>query len=442
MEQAVLGSVLVENRAMHAAMTTLKGVEFYRGAHAAIWKCMVRLWSRGEAIDLLTLQQELKRREQLDDVGGAPYLVGLLDAVGSAANVGWYAAQVAEAWRRRMLLRHAGLTEQLAHDDAKEMPEVLKGVQDSLDEACSGSARVQEAPTVTQTAERIIAERGTSPRIELGTSISSLDRWTLGLHRSEFLVLGGPTGGGKSCLALQIARRVAERDGGVLFFSLEMSPAQIHERLLSAVAQVDLHRIRARTIEQCEADALQEASERMDRIPLRFCYDRDVSVPSVRAHSRMTKTAPTLVVVDYLHLLVQDEEQYIAELGRITRDLKLLALEMDVAVMALAQYNRAFDYQRGTEAPAAHNFRGSKQIEANADCMWALSYAQKPEPGDHAKRAVPVLLDICKQRMGPTFMRVSLLFDGRYQRFYDQAPEGLTPPHGGGSTDDGTDPFS
>lgn len=440
MEQAVLGSMLIDEHAINAAMTMLTGAEFYRVAHIAIWKAIRRLWGRGEAVDLLTLTQELKAAELLDDVGGSPYLVQLMDAVGSVSNLGWYAERVKAAWRRRQLLSHAATCEKVAYDELRELSEVVRLAQDSLDEAVGTQVETDEI-TVRDTAERIAAEVASGPVVDIPTSLQCIDRWTLGLHRSEFNVLGGPTGGGKSSLALQIAAHVAENSGGVLFFSLEMSHSQIHERLLSRAAAVKLDRIRSRHLDPCEVEAIAEAAERIEGMPLKFCFETEITAPAVRAHARAKKTAPVLIVVDYLQLLIQDASNSVAELDQITRNMKLLAREMDVCVLTLAQYSRSVELN--AKRPGLHNLRGSRQIEANADAVWLMSRADGGEtaPGAQPERVIEVNLDIAKQRNGPANVRSELIFDGRYQRFGAKAPEGMMPSTVRGGDDDDKDPF-
>ncbi len=441
MEQATLGAMLIERAAIEKAAEILRPEDFYRDAHRIIFEAILTLVERDEPVDLLTVQEQLRLQEDLEGVGGVPYLFQLTEALPTAANVEHYAKIVEEKAILRRLIDASSQIQTLAHSEYEDIGEVV----DKAEQAVFGVAQrrigaffTPMRPLVASVFEHI-EYRSEHPNATTGlaTPIDDVNYMTAGLQPSDLIIVAARPSMGKTSLAMGIAQHAAIRERKtVAVFSLEMSKEQLCLRMICSEARVDAQRLRTgqlldehwrRVGETCAA--LSEAAIFIDDTP-------DVSVLEMRAKCRrlMAEHGLGLIVVDYLQLMRGHKrtENRTQEIGEISRGLKTLARELKVPVMALAQLSRAVE-QRTDKRPMLSDLRESGSIEAEADVVVFIyrdSYYKMKEAitaeGDQAdqeerrQRGEDLVeeaeLIIAKQRNGPTG-KVMVALHPRYMRF-------------------------
>jgi len=432
-EESVLGGVLIDNGALDRALELVEAEDFYRETHRRIMRAMLALHERNEPVDLVTLSDELRRRGDLQDVGGSPYLVELAEKVPTAANVAHHARIV----RERAVLR--GLIE-TSTDIAAQAYQGRKDVDAFLDEAehkifALSERRVKRA--FYRLKDLVFESFNTIERLydrrELVTGVPTgfhdLDAMTSGLQRSDLVIVAGRPSMGKTAFALNIAEHAAlQASTGVAVFSLEMSKEQLALRLLCSEARVNMNKLRQGFTGDRDLQALAKAAGRLNDAPIYIDDTPALSLLEMRAKARRLKRDADaklgLIVVDYLQLMrgsggVDSREQ---EIASISRGLKALAKELDVPVVALSQLNRQVEQRGGEKRPQMADLRESGAIEQDAD---VILFLYRPWVYDKAaeERAAEVIVG--KQRNGP-IGNVEVTFMSEFTRFEDRAEEELS----------------
>lgn len=420
-ERAVLGSLLLVNEHMGQVVDILSPEEFYSRSHQTIYRAIVDLYNRGEAIDFLTLQNELRRRGELEAVGGVEYLSGLTDVVPSAANVQHYARIVRETAALRSLIQATTDILATAYREGESADQLLDRAESlifDIAERRVASDLVPLKDVVKRTMEHIerIHDRG-SRITGLATGFYELDELTAGFQPGEFIVLAARPSIGKTTFALNLTEHVAVNDGKpVAFFSLEMSTQQLAQNLLCLHRRLDAQRLRKGLLSAEERSELRLAAEVLYQAPIYVNDSPGLSPLSLRAKARRLKRQHDvqLVVVDYLQLMepppADSRQQQVAE---ISRALKGLARELRIPVLALSQLNRAPE-SREDHRPRLADLRESGAIEQDADVVLLL---HRDDAYDPNKNPGVAELDVAKQRNGPTgkvrltFLRECLRFE-------------------------------
>lgn len=425
-EQAALGGILRSGDLVGDVGEILIPRDFYRPAHRLIYEAMLALHARGEAVDHITVGGELADRHELEKVGGHSYLHTLLDKNPSAGSTTHYARkQVKPPARRRRMLEAGHRAVQIAQTvtDADAAAEQIEAVMHAalldVDSATDGPTPI--GATLTATLDRLEARENGQGVTGVPTGFSDLDELTGGLQPGQLVVIAARPGVGKSTLALDVARAAAIRHSlPVLFASLEMSRPELDDRLLSAEARVSLQSIRLGRI----GDDWPQISRRLGEIadaPLHIDASPGLSVATIRTRARrmQRRTGLSLLVVDYLQLLVTagKSENRQQEVSAISRSLKLLAGELGIPVVALSQLNRGAE-QTKDHRPQLSQLRDSGAIEQDAD-MVILIYRPDAVEEDSA-RAGEADLIVAKNRNGP-MGTVTVAFQGHYSRFVDMA---------------------
>ena len=407
-EQAVLGSMLTTKEAVSKSMQWLTADHFYKTSHERIFACMVDLFEKGEPVDAISVVNKLKKKKELESVGGAFYITGLAESVPTTANVEHYSKIVLEKHLLRTLIK-------VSHDVSKDAFEDSQDVDQILDSAESAIFNISEKrlrggfkhidPILHHAFEeldKIASKPGSVTGVPSG--LMDLDDMTSGFHPGELIIVAGRPGMGKTALALSMGRNAAVLEKtGVGMFSLEMANHQLAMRLLCAEGRVDSHLSIA-------VGSLAEAPIYLDDTP-------GMSVLEVRAKARRLKAEKDvgLIIVDYLQLMTgpKGSESRQQEISQISRSLKNLAKEIDLPVIGLSQLSRAVE-SRSDRRPQLSDLRESGAIEQDADLVIFLyrPWVYTQEDDDRGKAEIIV----AKQRNGPTGI-IEATFIDRFARF-------------------------
>ncbi|HHY94735.1 MAG TPA: replicative DNA helicase [Firmicutes bacterium] len=401
-EQSVLGAMLLEKEAIVRAAEILRPEDFYRDAHRQIFAGMLSLFEKGEAVDLVTLCEELRQQGSLEDVGGVSYITTLANLVPTAANVEYYARIVEEKAVLRQLIRTATDIVSRSYEGQEEIATLLDDAERrimelSLRRSSQGFVRLKEV--LMSTLDRLMQTVESGQATGFSSGYADLDHYTAGLQPSDLLILAARPSVGKTTFALNMARHVSVKHKvPVAIFSLEMSREQVAMRLLSAEAGVNQQKIRRGELEEQEWQALSRGLARLGPAPIFIDDAPALSVLELRSKTRRLRSeyGAGLVIVDYLQLLrpagrAENRQQEISE---ISRNLKALARELKVPVLALSQLSRAVE-QRQDRRPMLSDLRESGALEQDADVVMFLFTNAELE------RESQIEVIIAKQRNGP-----------------------------------------
>ncbi len=422
-EQSVLGALLIERDAVAKATEILAAESFYRDAHRKIYRAAVSLYEKGEAVDLITIAEELRRQDSLESSGGASYLTSLANSVPTAANVEYYARIVEEKAVLRNLIAAATKVVTSGYDEKEDAAEIIDQAEQLIFEISQGRMVKSYNPikeVLVETFEKIETLYDNKGGITgISTGFKELDLITSGLQSSELIVVAARPSMGKTVLCLNMARNAALAQGvPVIVFSLEMAKGQLAQRMLCAEAGVDGQRLRTGFLSENDWPKLSTALGRLSEAPIFIDDTPGISVMEMRGKARRIKAEHGLglVIIDYLQLMQSASrrtENRQQEISEISRSLKSLARELDVPVLALSQLSRAVE-QRQDRRPMLSDLRESGAIEQDADVV-AFIYRDEYYNPETEKKNIAELL-IAKQRNGPTGS-VELYFHKDISRF-------------------------
>ncbi len=419
-EESVLGAVLLSEDAVNEVMDQIHPEDFYVPAHQAIFEGMRELFDSNQAIDAVTVSEVLRRKGELDKVGGVVYLARLVDIVPSTSNVVYYAGIVEEHAKRRELIRAGAAVTDVAFDINEEIASVLDRAEQSVlsvAERRSTHTLLEIGPMFSGILERIEAleEKG-SELTGLSTGFVDLDKKLAGLQPANLVVIAGRPGMGKSSCALNIATNVAVAGEPVAIFSLEMSKEEIVQRILSSVGKVDSMKLRSGQLGSLWQRVV-DAAGKMYKTPIYIDDSPVVTVTDIRAKCRRLKRRRdlSLVVVDYLQLMqASTRENRQQEISEITRNLKNLARELEVPIIAVSQLNRSLE-SREDKRPRLADLRESGSIEQDADVVMFIYRHEYYHPEDQERRGIAEVI-IAKHRAGSTGP-VEMTFQPEFTRF-------------------------
>ena len=426
-EQCVLGAILIHNDAFNVAAQLIDAGDFYRDAHRRIFDKMVGLSEQGQAIDLVTLRDELSRSGDLEEVGGPAYVSALADGVPRSTNVEHYARIVKERATLRDLIYSANKIAAAAYSTRDDADVVLDRAEQEIFAIAEGRIHTGFVPLKDlvegsfTTIERLQEQKGLVTGVPTG--FADIDEMTAGLQPADLVIVAARPSMGKTAFALNVGLHVGtatERTVGV--FSLEMSKEQLFMRMLTSEARVDSHRVRTGMLNEGDYNRLSEALGVLSRARVFVDDTPGLGVLEMRAKSRRLKAEHglDLVIIDYLQLMQGRGrfENRTQEIASISRSLKQLAKELDVPVMALSQLSRAPE-SRADRRPQLSDLRESGALEQDADVVMFLfreeMYEETPENAGVAE------IIIGKQRNGPTGT-VRLAFLKQQTRFELLAP--------------------
>ncbi len=432
-EASVLGSILLDNEVLVNHAAALIPEMFYREGHRKIFAAVRALADRGEPVDLVTLTEELRSRSQLDDVGGPAYLVGLADAVPTAAYAEAYLKIVEEKHTLRQLISASGKVMQLAYDAQLPLEELLDRAEQLIFDLSRqrDTSEFQAMDRLVHQTFEYITQLHSSGGIGGGlpSGFHDLDEQTTGLQPGSLNVLAARPSMGKTALALSIAQNVALRHKkAVAVFSLEMPAIQLALRLMCSEARVDMSRVRSGQLNERDYERLANAAGRLADARLIIDDAADLTIHELRGKCRRIIAqygALDLVVVDYLQLMTAGGrgggENRQQEISTISRGLKSIARELDLPVLVLSQLSRQVE-SRPNHRPMLSDLRESGAIEQDADLVMFI-YRDEYYNQDSDQQGIAEII-IGKQRNGPVGT-VKLQFHSQHVRFNDLAAEGI-----------------
>jgi replicative DNA helicase len=427
-ERSVLGAILVHNDAFNLAAQVIDSNDFYRDAHRRIFDKMVALNERHDAIDFVTLKEELARAGQLDEVGGPAYVASLADGVPRATNVEYYAKIVKEKSTLRNLIYAANKILTNAYEADQESDIVLDEAESAIFAVADDRLKAGFVPMRDLVKESFpkIEQLFEQKRLITGvaTGFVDLDEMTRGLQAGDLVIVAARPSMGKTSLVLNIAQYVATQpEHAVGFFSLEMSKESLFLRLLTAEAQVDGHRLLSGAIGGRDYGRISHALETLSAMKLYIDDSANIGVLEMRAKARRLQGEHglSLLIVDYIQLMSGRGrfENRTLELASISRSLKGLAKELGVPIIVLSQLSRAPE-SRADHRPQLSDLRESGALEQDADVVVLIYRDDVYNRDANSPDAGTAELILAKQRNGPTGV-VRLAFLREQTRFANLA---------------------
>ncbi|HOI59903.1 MAG TPA: replicative DNA helicase [Candidatus Pacearchaeota archaeon] len=433
-EMSVLGSLMLDKDAIIKVADFLRPEDFYYKKHENIYKVLEELFSHGEPIDIISVSSKLKEKNLIDGIGGAAYLTELINTVPTASHVMTYGKIVQ---KKRILRDLISVGQDIAlsgYEEEKESEELLDNAERKIFEITQKSmtqAFTSIKPCLKEAFERMerISNKGGRLR-GVTTGFLELDNYLSGLQNSDLVILAARPSMGKSSLALDIAKNIALKEGAPIgFFSLEMSNDQLVDRMISSEANVDAWKIRQGTLSSSGEDndfiKIQHALGTLSDAPIFINDTSSMTVLQMRAMARRLKSQHGLglIVIDYLQLIEPSNKNIgaVQQITEISRQLKGLARELNVPVLALSQLSRAVE-QRTPSIPKLSDLRDSGSIEQDADVVLFI-YREEVYRKETPRKGIADII-IAKHRNGP-IGKVELFFDNSKSSFRNLERTGM-----------------
>ena len=431
-EMSVLGGMMLSKDAIADVIEILRSADFYRPAHASVYEVVIELFGRGEPADAVTVGAELKKKGELERIGGLPYLHTLVATVPTAANAAYYARIVREQAQLRSLVEAGTRIVQLGYTTDGADVEGLINLAQSEVFAISEQRQTTDYTTLEEIVPDLYEELERNANRDGGldgvpTGFSELDSKLNGLRAGQMIIIAARPGGGKSTLAMDICRSAAVHNNmASAYFSLEMNRTELSMRLLAAESKVFLDRMIKGELETRDWQAIARTLDKISQAPLIVDDSPNMTMGEIRAKSRRMKQQHgiQLIVIDYLQLLtsggkaVESRQQEVSE---FSRSIKLLAKELEIPIVAVAQLNRDSE-RRNDRRPQVVDLRESGSLEQDADVV-LLIHRDDMFNKDSDRRGLAEII-IGKQRSGPTGT-LELEFQGQYARFAESFDQGM-----------------
>jgi len=439
-EMAVIGAMLIESQAVLKAIEVLDDGNFYKSAHAKIFSAIVSLFEKNEAIDVITLSEELTKRNELEDIGGSYYLTECISKVTTAANIDYHCKIVLEKYLLRKLISIATQITQDAYEGQEEAHVILDKSEQKIFEISEKKLKRGFEPINDILKETFKVIESYSERkgavIGVPSGFDELDKMTSGFQKSDFIVIAGRPSMGKTALSLNIARHASiEAKIPVAVFSLEMSNYQLAMRMLCSEAKISSHKLRTGYIGEDDWQKLSLCVGSLAEAPIFIDDSATLDILELRSKARRFKAEKDIgmVIIDYLQLLQgpPGSESRQQEISAISRSLKAMAKEIDVPVIALSQLSRAVETRGGDRRPILADLRESGAIEQDADVVlfiyrpWVYMTEKEREDNETEKGHAEIIIG--KQRNGPVG-KIDLTFLDDYARFLNYAPVPVEEP--------------
>ncbi|MDP2593666.1 MAG: replicative DNA helicase [bacterium] len=423
-EKAMLGSIMLRPDALLDILDFINERVFYTERHKVVWRAMLELYGKSTPIDLLSLSSRLKERNELDQIGGATYLTELVNVVPSSANIKYYADMVQKKFMMRSLIEASEYISHLGYDEAGDLEELLDKAEKKVYEITNFSGVhkfIELKDTLGEAWERLDRLHRSKGELRgVPTGFKELDNKLAGLQKSDLIILAARPSMGKTSLALDIARQTAVAHNiPVGLFSLEMSSAQLVDRMLAADSQVDAWKLRTGKLTvDSEFDKIRDSLDKLSKAPIYIDDQPGNNILKMRSVARRLKSEKGLglIVVDYLQLMVptnaRASDNLVQQVTEISRSLKHLARELDVPVLALSQLSRAVESRGGK--PRLSDLRDSGSIEQDADVVMFIHREDKYKEDSDRPNIAEILIE--KHRNGPTG-KIELYFDEKKATF-------------------------
>ncbi len=386
LEQVVLGAMMIDKKGVDEIIDILSPEVFYKDAHQHIYDAIRSLFENGEPIDLLTVSEQLKQMAKLDNVGGDYYLIQLTQKVSSSAHIEYHARIILQKYIQRSLIKISNEIIEEAYDETTDVFDLLDNAESKLYEVTQGNIKrsSETAQSLVIQAKKKIEEISNKEGLSgIPSGFDRLDKLTSGWQPSDLVIVAARPGMGKTALTLSMARNIAVGQGiPVAFFSLEMASVQLITRLISSETGLSSEKLRTGKLEKHEWEQLNVKVKSLEKAPLFIDDTPSLSIFDLRAKARRlaSQHGIKMIIIDYLQLMTAGGSQKNGnreqEISMISRNLKALAKELDVPVIALSQLSRAVETRGGSKRPLLSDLRESGAIEQDADIV---SFIYRPE---------------------------------------------------------------
>ncbi len=386
LEEVVLGAMMIDKKGVDEVIDILSPDAFYKDAHKHIFEAIFKLFENSEPIDLLTVSSQLKKDEKLDSVGGDFYLISLTQRVSSSAHIEFHARIILQKYIQRSLIKISNEIIEEAYDETKDVFDLLDNAEAKLYEVTQGNVKksTETAQSLVIQAKKKIEEISNKAGMSgIPTGFTKLDRLTSGWQQSDLVIIAARPGMGKTALTLTMARNIAvDSNIPVAFFSLEMSSVQLITRLISSETGLSSEKLRTGKLEKHEWEQLNVKVKTLEKAPLFIDDTPSLSIFDLRAKARRlaSQYGIKMIMIDYLQLMTAGGSQKSGnreqEISTISRNLKALAKELALPVIALSQLSRAVETRGGSKRPILSDLRESGAIEQDADIV---SFIYRPE---------------------------------------------------------------
>ena len=425
-EQSVLGAMMISKDAIADVAEVLRGGDFYRPSHETIHNAIIDLYGRGEPADMVTVANELQRQGELQRVGGAPYLHTITSSVPIAANASYYAGIVREKAILRRLVDAGTRIVQFGYAGEGDVDDLVDQAQAEVYQVTDKRNTEDYAP-LSEIMDGVLDEIEAIGNRDAGlygvpTGFADLDDLTNGLHAGQMIIVAARPAVGKSTIALDLCRAASIHNNMTsVFFSLEMTKSEITMRLLSAEARVALNHIRNGNLGDDDWNKVARSMAKVSSAPMFIDDSPNMTMMEIRSKARRLKQRHDLrlIVIDYMQLMTSGKkvESRQLEVSEFSRQIKLLAKELEVPIIALSQLNRGPE-QRSDKRPMLSDLRESGSLEQDADMVILLHREDLYER--ESTRPGEADLIVAKHRNGPT-RDITVAFQGHYSRFVDMA---------------------
>ena len=422
-EMSLLGAILIDEEVLADVSDKVRPEDFYDKRNSLIFGGMMRLYEHHHPVDLLTLSEELKKKDELDVIGGSAYLSELTNYVPTSAHAAAYGELVVQKALRRRLIHASSSIAELGYDEDTNVQELLEHAETELFSVSDTNIKqdlVSLEQILTESFDRMEELHRDGGKLRgVRTGWRDLDNLTAGLQRSDLIILAARPAMGKTTLVTNLAYNVASKENqSVLFFSLEMSKEQLVDRMLADAAGVDAWNIRTGKLSDSDFEKISQAMGEMAEAPIYIDDTPGVTVLEMRTKARRQAHVHPLglIIVDYLQLMQgsgRDNGNRVQEVSEISRGLKLIARELNVPVIALSQLSRSVE-SRSPQVPQLSDLRESGSIEQDADIV-AFIYREAYYNPDTDRENITDLI-LAKHRNGPTG-KVELYFHPERLRF-------------------------
>ena len=423
-EVSLLGAVLIDEDVLTRVTDVLHAEDFYDKRHVTIFEAMLKLYESHRPVDILTLSDELKKKDELELIGGMDYLTELTNMVPTAAHAEHYAEMITQKAMRRRLIKASGEIAELGYDEERMVQELLEKAESEIFAITDKSLRndlTSLEQILTESFDRLDELHKDKNKMRgVRTGYRDMDNMLAGFQRSDLIILAARPAMGKSTLALNLAHNVAVQEKqAVLVFSLEMSKEQLVDRMLADEAGVDAWNIRTGNLTDEDFEKLSHAMGVLAEAPIYIDDTPGVSILEMRTKARRAAHEHPLglIVVDYLQLMSgtsnRSLDNRVQEVSEISRGLKLIAREMNVPVIALSQLSRSVE-SRNPQIPQLADLRESGSIEQDADLVMFIYREDYYNPETDRQHITDIL--VSKHRNGPTG-RVELYFHPERLKF-------------------------
>ena len=444
LEEGVLGALMLEKEALVSVVDVLRPESFYKESHQEIYRSILHLFNAAEPIDMLTVVNQLRKDGKLGEVGGSYYVSYLTTRISSSANIEFHARAILEYAIRRKLITASNMVQKQAYDATMDVFTVLDRAEQSIFEISDGYVRkgyLEMRSLLVEAFDSLAQRRSRADGLTgIPTGFTALDRITSGWQKLDLIIIAARPGMGKTAFVLSALRNAAiDHHIPVAIFSLEMGSLQLANRLISAEAELASEKIKQGKLMDHEWEQLLHKTALLSNAPIYVDDTPALSVFELRTKCRRLKAKHNvqLIVIDYLQLMSGDPSKGAGnreqEIASISRTLKSIAKELDIAIIALSQLSRAVETRGGSKRPQLSDLRESGSIEQDADLVLFLYRPEyygltEDESGNSTQGLAEVI--IAKHRNG-ALDNVHLQFIGWYMKFMDcgmpaAPPEQLT----------------